>query len=808
MIEHNSPSTLNSLLNEFTVVDITGELGLLTSRFLTAFGAKVTRVGLSELRDLDLRKKPPFAMGSNRELVSIPWIQAQTDCAECSFDLDSLSGQQDFRSLVLSADVVVESLPIGWLDQRDLGYSAFRDTHPALVWTSITPFGLSGPRAEWAATDLIGMAAGGLLSLCGDSDRPPLRCSVEQGYAQAGAVGLVGTVAAVLHRMQTGRGQLVDVSMQEAISNCLGNARLYYEFDELVSRRAGGGRAYGDSGSRLVYRCSDGHVAVSRTPGTIGPLHSWMIETGYKPAFDPDEWAALPQAGPGAPSGEKTKELESDLAAFFATRNKDDLFNEGQRRGLLICPVSTPLDLLSNPQLRARHFFNDRFVEEFGRTVSVQGAPVLTSEPMHPRPRTASNARDESTQLSVTPTSSDDSRSILAGVRVADFSWVGVGPLATQMLATLGAEVIRVESPSRLDSLRSAGPKRGPDEANASAYFANFNRDKRGMTLNLSHPRGREVALRLARVSDVWIESFRPGVMDAFGLSAEEVRRVNPSIIVMSCSMEGSTGPQREYKGYGLTLQSLAGFTHFTGWPDRDPVGMGTAYTDWFASSIAAATLLAAIANKKSTGIGRSLDLSQLETCIWALDAELLYAAITGELRSAIGNRHETLAPHGVFPCFGDDEWVAIAVRDQEDWASLVDVVGEPLAPWEAADEFIRRREQDAIEHVIASWTAELNKHSAAEMLQKGGVPAYPVADMNDVQHDPQLRARGHYWRIAHPTIGEADWDAPAFRLSATPLYPNSPAPLLGQHNEMVYRQVLGYTESELVDLVTDGVLE
>ena len=597
--------------------------------------------------------------------------------------------------------------------------------------------------------------------------------------------------------------------MQEAIANCLGNARLFFEFDGIVSRRAGGSRAFGEHGSRLVYPCADGYVAISRTPDTMAPMHAWIRETAFEPHWDAEEWAKLPQSGAGRPGPEKSRELEDDLTAFFALGKKMDLYEQGQRRGIMICPVSTPADLLQNQQLAARGFFAERYVPELGKMVKFPGAPVRMSlTPWRDDGRGQPTPAREEVPPS-DPGALPDSRNVLAGIRIADFSWVGVGPIATQLLGGLGAEVIRVESAARLDVFRSGGPRRGESPPDASAYFANVNRDKLGITLNLSRPEARDVALRLAARSDVLVESFRPGFMASAGLSYEDVRAVNPSIIMISCSMEGAAGPHAGFKGFGLTLQATVGFTHFTGWPDRAPVGTGTAYTDWFATNIAQAALFAALEHRRRTGEGQYIDLSQLETCIWALDAEVLRFTAAGEVRAAPGNRNQAMTPHGVFPCSGADQWISIAVRDATGWDALASLIGDPsLQSPTFLDRTARHAAEDEIEATIGRWTASQDKHALAERLQAAGIPAYPVNEVGDVHNDPQLRARNHFWRLAHPVVGAADWDAPAFRLSETHMYPLRPAPVLGQDNERVYGEILGYSDDEIAELTVAGVIE
>ncbi|MFN0094414.1 MAG: CoA transferase, partial [Dehalococcoidia bacterium] len=524
------------------VLDLTTEMGALAVRLLSGLGARVTRV-VPPSGD-PLARRGPFAIGADGEPVSLPWLHLNAGRETVELDLKAPVGRVAFLKLLGEADVLIESQPPGAMAKLGLDYPETGPHFPKLIWTSITPFGRTGPAGRWAGTDLIGMAAGGLLSLCGDPDRAPLRPSVEQGYVHASLQGLVGTLVALHARELTGRGQLVDVSMQEAIACCLGNARLFYEFQGLVTKRAGGGRAYGATGSRLVYPCADGHVAFGRTPDAMAPLAAWMRETGFTPLFDPEEWAKLPQSGPGTPGPEKARELEASVVGFFATRKKMALYEEGQARGIMLCPVSNPADLLTNAQLLHREYFERVTFPELGRPVLVPGAPVrMAATPWLPTASLLTSTGEAPARPQPpAPTSETDSRRILEGLRVADFSWVGVGPLSTQTLAWLGAEVIRVESSTRYDVFRTGGPQRGafPD---ASAYFANCNRDKQAITLNLKHPRAREAALRLAAASDVLVESFTPGFLDSVGLSYDDVRAVNPSIIYLSCSMEGAGGP-------------------------------------------------------------------------------------------------------------------------------------------------------------------------------------------------------------------------------------------------------------------------
>ena len=405
-----------------------------------------------------------------------------------------------------------------------------------------------------------------------------------------------------------------------------------------------------------------------------------------------------------------------------------------------------------------------------------------------------------------------DALRVFEGVRIADFAWVGVGPNATMQMAFHGAEVIRIESSLKPDTFRSGGPRPAGDRSlDGSAYFAKFNRGKRGMALNLQHPRAVEVAKRLVAVSDVVTESFAPGFLNRIGLGWDDLRAVKPDLIMASMSMEGQTGPHAGFRGFGLTLQATAGVTALTGWPDRQPVGTGVAYTDWIATHVAIIALLAALDYRRRTGEGQYIDVSQLEASSLVLDAALIDALNTGRVQPPLGNRDLRYAPHGVFPCAGDDRWCAIAATNDEQWGAVANVISEDgsLGDDERyASAAQRLAAQDELESLIAAWTCSRSVEEVEQTLQSVGVPAHRVAAMRDVQEDPQLAHREHWRRSEHPVIGDVSYETPAWRFSDTPPPPPAHSPLLGQHNEYVYRELLGYSEEEFTDLLIEGVVQ
>ncbi|MCH2656258.1 MAG: CoA transferase [Dehalococcoidia bacterium] len=404
----------------------------------------------------------------------------------------------------------------------------------------------------------------------------------------------------------------------------------------------------------------------------------------------------------------------------------------------------------------------------------------------------------------------NDARKIFEGLRIIDFSWVGVGPMAAQTFALFGAEVIRVESSKSLDIFRIGGPLAPGDGPDRSAYWANINRDKKAMTLDLKHPNASEVVKRLVSDADIVTESFRPGVMRSAGFDYDSLSQENPELIMISMSMEGQGGPHAGFKGFGLTLQATAGITGLTGWPDRAPVGTGVAYTDWFSTHLAVTSLIAALEHRDLTGEGQYIDLSQLEAMIWGLDDAVLRFTAGEQVMSADGNRDPNACPHGVFKCLGDDEWIAISIFSDSQWLSFRKFLGDP--DWAMKSDYLtfegRKENEDDLDRLITNWTIEKDPEKLAEEMQELGVPAYKVADAKALYDDPQLDFRDHFWEIEHKVIGPMTWDSPAYKLSGTPAYPKEPAPLLGEHTKFICTELLGYSEEEFTELLISGVLD
>ena len=400
----------------------------------------------------------------------------------------------------------------------------------------------------------------------------------------------------------------------------------------------------------------------------------------------------------------------------------------------------------------------------------------------------------------------------LDGVNVLDFCWVAVGPMTTKYLGEYGATVVRVESAKRPGTLRSAAPFRdGIAGINRSGYFASYNANKMGITVDMRHPRARELMLKLAGWAHIVTENFTPGTMEGWGLGFNDLRAVNPALVMFSASMMGRGGPMERQPGFGPVLSSLVGLTNVTGWPDRTPVNPYGAYTDFIVPKFAVAAILAALDSSRRTGEGIHLDLSQLETSLHFVAPLLLDYTANGREQGRHGNRDPGASPHGVYPCTGDDRWLAIACSTDEHWQGLLRIAepeGGPMRSGDFATLLARKANEDELDGLIAQWTVQHDRHELMQALQEAGVPAGVINDPRDLFDDPQLQHRNHFLWLDHPEIGPYATERSEFELSLTPGSLDTPAPLLGQHNELFLREIIGLSDEEYRSLDGDGVLE
>jgi crotonobetainyl-CoA:carnitine CoA-transferase CaiB-like acyl-CoA transferase len=406
------------------------------------------------------------------------------------------------------------------------------------------------------------------------------------------------------------------------------------------------------------------------------------------------------------------------------------------------------------------------------------------------------------------------SRLPLEGVRVLDLTMITAGPNATLYLADLGAEVIKVESARHPDQFRSYGGRLYKGEGRPwdhSPPFLVLNRNKRGLSLNLTHPLGKAVFLRLAAVSDVVAENFRANVMSRLGLGYEVVRDVNHAVIMVAIGSQGKAGPEANYGSYGLAMDALSGLASLTGYRGGPPTwSAGVNYPDQVASIFAVGLILAAIRHRWRTGEGGYIDFSQREFTTNLIGEAVLEYTLAGHVAERQGNRHRSMAPHGCFPCVGDDRWVTVAVGSDAEWAALCEAMDQPDLAVDPrfATVLARKRNEDALEPLVAAWTRTRDRDEVTELLQSRGIAAGPVYSGKDLLENPHLRARGFVEMVKENGFGELPLKRVVPRFSWAEPAISKRAPALGEESEAILRDLLGVNEAEIEELRREGVID
>ncbi len=391
-----------------------------------------------------------------------------------------------------------------------------------------------------------------------------------------------------------------------------------------------------------------------------------------------------------------------------------------------------------------------------------------------------------------------NSYQILHNIRILDFTWVLAGPYATRILADFGAEVIKVQPlmPAAQDKF-----DRG--------YYNTWNRNKLGITLNLNKPQGLALAKRLVGISDAVVENFTPRVMANWELDYPSLKKLKPDIIMLSISTMGQTGPWRDYVGFGPTVQAFSGITYLTSFPGKPPLGLGTSYADHIAGLIACLALLGALEYRQRTGEGQYIDVSQVEAMSSLLGSAVLDYTLNGKEVKPEGNSSTHAAPYGVYRCRGDDRWCTVAVFKDKEWEGFKRALGNPI--WTEDKRFAtpasRLENSDELDRLVEEWTGKHMAEEVMALLQEQRVAAGVVQDASDLANDPQLRARGFFIELDHPELGKTVSDATPIKLSDTPAKYSRAAPVQGQDNDYVYKQLLGMSEDEVAELKQQGVV-
>jgi crotonobetainyl-CoA:carnitine CoA-transferase CaiB-like acyl-CoA transferase len=811
------------MLSPYRVLDLTDQGAMICGQILGDLGADV--ILIEPLDGAQARRIGPYVDDLVHANQSLNFWSLNRNKRSVTLDLATASDRDQLVGLVKTSDFLVESFTPGYLDKLGIGYRALAEINPGLIMISITPFGQHGPKANWAATDLTVTAASGVLFMTGDEDRPPVHVSIPQAYLNAGAEAAVGALIALHARKRDGIGQHIDVSAQTAMMMTTAFYLLAPGWNDDPVERVGGGMKQGQLRLRFIFPCKDGHVNVTFLFGTVfGPssrrLFDWIYEDGFCDAATRDkDWTAFGlHLMNGTESMEELARCYECIERFTLSHTKAELSEGAMRRRILLVPVSNVEDLLKSEQLKAREFFTRVEHPELSRSLTYPGPFAKFSQtPIQYRRRppllgehTQEILKEARPALRFASSPGGSSLAALIGLKVLDFTWIYAGPAATRYLADYGATVIRIESSKRLDATRTVAPfKDGRPGIERSAIYCNLNIGKYDLSLNLARPEAREIVKRLVRWAEVVIENFSPKVMRAWGFDYESLREIKPDLIMLSACLNGQTGPDRMLAGYGTMGACMAGFGELTGWPDRPPAAPFSAYTDFTSPKFITGALLAALDHKRRTGEGQYIDVSQVEAPMHLLTRAVLDYTVNGRIQTRMGNALRDYAPTGVYPCLGNDRWVALAAPTDAVWRSLCSMSGRG---WDRDAHFAtgsaRLENRAALDDAIGSWTSGFDSGALEEMLQAARVPVHRVSTSADVMADPQLEARGHIVLLDHPQLGAVPVETSRMRFSRTPASAAWPGPEIGQHNNYVLRELLGLVDDEIMKLVSDEALE
>jgi crotonobetainyl-CoA:carnitine CoA-transferase CaiB-like acyl-CoA transferase len=785
-------------LAHLRVVDLTDLRGALAARILADLGADVVKV--EPPRGDPGRWRPPFAGGVEAPDRSLAFLYRNANKRGASADLHAAEGWRWFRDLCDRADVLVENLGPEGERRHGLTPGEVRDRHPRLVHVAIADLGLEGPRAAWRLEPLPAFAASGALHVSGFPDRAPCWLPGYAAHDCASVFAAAGALAAILDRARHGAGQTVEVSVQEAALNGLNPwsipladyARVYPMIPPSPGRNA--------DGAYHVLPTADGHVRV--LPGSPRQWRAFVALLGEPEALRGPEW-----------ENPLFRLLNNDVIRLLATealsgRPRAAALAEGRRLDVPIVPVNTPDDFVAEEQTRVRGYFRRTGFPHVGDApfaptpLNLSTTPVVLARPA-PAASRGDGGFERRAAEEATGTGTE-AGPVLAGMRVIDLGVGAVGPELCWVLAELGAEVVKVESRSNLDFLRRLTVE--PDTPNRSWTFNVECRGQKSVCLDLTTARGRELALRLCAAADVVVENNRGGVTRAWGLDYEDVRRLRPDVVYVASQGFGRGGPLGETSAYGPLNSTFAGVNLLWNHPDAPyPAGVALNHPDHIASKLGAVAVLAALEHRRRTGEGQLIEMAQTEAAAFLAGEFYLEGPCTGRPAGPRGNAVDYACPHAVYPCAGDDRWVAIAVVGDEAWEGFRRCLGWAVDPALAtlAGRLARREEVDAR---VVAWTRERTPEAAAAALQAAGVSAMPVQSANDHRADPHLAARGAIVTVEHPEIGPERHAGNPLRMSRTPLAPPQAAPLLGADTEAVLTSVLGLRREEVARLVEEGV--
>jgi crotonobetainyl-CoA:carnitine CoA-transferase CaiB-like acyl-CoA transferase len=724
-------------------------------------------------------------------------------------NLDKEGDREIFRELVATVDVVLESFQPGELEAKGLGYKNLAAINPGIVMASITGFGQTGRKRNFACNDLVALAESGFLYISGDASLPPCRPPETQAYYFASLFAAAGVLAALYRRERTGQGDHVDSSMQETLATQEHIIRLWAN-EKQIAKRAGS--QHGSVAPAKIFSCRDGFVYLYVTR-----QHWKLFLTVWKdhaPVFDAPDWLNNLYRRAHA------DELNPAVQAFVGQYTMAEITELLQAKGIPCVPVNTPMGFARDEHVRGRGFIAPVEHVGFGSTEqpampflidgarpAVGSVPALDSwnSPSYISPVTGERREGDLPKARDTAGGNGP----LDGMRIVSFDHVLAAPYGTTILAELGADVIKVESSKGgMDPFRFFGTGEDP---NVSPRFLEFNRNKRSFTVNLKHPKGPQVLHDLVAKADAVLDNYSVDVVDRIGLAYSDLCKVNPDIINLRMPGLGTTGPKRHFSTVGVNITAFTGLTYLWNHPGvtNPPIGSQTVFPDYVSGVLCAIIIISGVLYRDRQKKGAFIDLAQSEATAFMIGANLMEAAASGKNPEPIGNASPSVAPHDCYPCKGEDRWCVIAAENETQWAALASIIGGGMTG-DARFKTVagRLQHRDELSAAIAGWTRDKDRFEILDRLQKAGVPCGVVQTGEDLTNDPHLGDRGFVVGVENPRLGRVVLPNFPLQFTNARLTRRWEFPVLGRDTEAVLRDVVGYSAETITQLGNDGVLE
>lgn len=853
-----------SYLDGIRVLEVADELGEYAGKVLAGLGADVVKV--EPPTGEETRTYGPFYLDEPDPNRSLHFWHYNLGKRSVTVDLDDETGKRDFHRLAAAADIIIDSRPHGYLDERGVGYDDLKTINKQLIYARISPFGDDGPWADYKASDLVHLALGGVMMNCGyDPDpagfyeTPPIAPQMWHAYAIVGEMTVMTILGALNYRLNQGSGQYLSASVHEAVSKNTETDMPDWVFlrqkhlrltsrHSMISASVPALAHTKDGRYVLPYRTYlggfamnwDGVVSVMKKYGMHGDLDD--------PKYSDENY----RAGPGV----------ADHISFLTDRLigrlmfDRDIWRDAQAAGLPWAPVRRPEENVNDEHWQDRGLFVPVEHPELGQSFTYVGprwhspnsawtvgtrAPLVDEHTQEVLDEwTGSRAAHKpvfvSARAEEEPAVSRHGKPFaLSDVRVVDLSWMLASAGAGRFLAAMGADVIKVEHESRWDAMRfSLGqcppggreqrdsamepiPTPGPTGPNRGGSFMEINSGKRGISVNLKSPEGRAVVEDLIRDADMVIEGFSPGTMERMGLGYDRLKELNPRIIYVQQSGFGQKGTFGQARAFGPTAQAFTGATDMSGLPEPfPPAGWGYSYLDWFGAYNMANAMLAALYRRNLTGKGCYIDTSQGEIGLYLTGTAVLDYAANGRRWSRYGNRspYKKAAPHGAYRTSGDDRWIAISAFTDSQWKALTTVLGRN--EWLDDDRFqdldARLTHQEELDALVTEATIGHEGYELMNRLQELGVPAGVCQTAEDrYDHDPQLKHDGWLVELEQSEIGTWPVKEHPVRMSETPTHIGGrldrSGPNYGEDTEAVLSEILGLDAAVVEQLRASGAI-